>query len=199
MGSRRRHAHRARGGGAGDPRVAAVIPARPLLLVLALGMLCPPGAGAQQAGENEVMSQQEDPGSDPSGIFGREPDRRRLIAGMWAMHPFEPHFPEMDHTRGFGAQLSQWFVATFVNSYDVRAFVAGLERYWLERRVSLVDVGIGYRLGIVTGYDERLLTFARHTPLLPFGGLLLWAEVGPVGADLFYVYRAITFEGSLRF
>lgn len=118
---------------------------------------------------------------------------------MWAMHPFEPQFPELDQTRGMGAQISSWFFATFVNSYDDRAFVAGLERYWWDERISVVDFGVGYRVGIVTGYDERLFELAGHTPLLPFGGLLLWTEVGPVGIDLFYVYRAITFEGSLRF
>lgn len=178
-----------------------VIFARPLPLLLSLLLLGASTVGAQQAdgGEEGVGPEGADERSRHAWIIGREPDRRRLIAGMWALHPFEPQFPEMDHTRGFGAQVSQWFVATFVNSYEERAFVAGLERYWLQERVSVVDFGIGYRIGIVTGYDERLFALAGHTPLLPFGGLLAWTEVGPVGVDVFYVYRAITFEGSLRF
>jgi hypothetical protein len=155
---------------------------------------------AQSAGPVGTAGVEEiDRAAGPAAIFGRRPERRRLIAGMWAMHPFEPQFPELDRTRGMGAQISSWFFATFVNSYDERAFVAGVERYWLNERISVLDFGIGYRVGIVTGYDERLFELARHTPLLPFGGLLLWTEVGPIGIDLFYVYRAITFEGSLRF
>lgn len=135
----------------------------------------------------------------PPAILGRPPERRRVIAGMWALHPFEPQFPEMDRTRGFGAQISHWFIATFMNSYDERAFVVGIERNWLRRRIARVDFGVGYRAGIVTGYDERLFELARHTPVLPFGGLLVWTEVGPLGIDLLYVYRAITLESSLRF
>jgi len=47
-----------------------------------------------------------------------------------AVSEFEPQFPEVEWTRGFGFAFSQWFGATFVNSYDERSFIAGFERYW---------------------------------------------------------------------
>ena len=61
------------------------------------------------------------------------------------------------------------------------------------------DFGAGYRVGLVTGYDERLVTWAEDVPVLAFGGLVGWFEAGPFGRDVWYVYRAITLETSVRF
>jgi hypothetical protein len=133
------------------------------------------------------------------GILGHDMGRRRAIAGVWALHPFEPQFPEVEWTRGWGLVWGQWFGATFINSYDERAFIAGLERSWASTRRGRLAAGVGYRVGIVTGYDERLIVWAEHTPILPFGGVMLWSDLGPLGVDVVYVYRAITFETSIRF
>ena len=152
--------------------------------------------GAQEAEPSSVEAVKEEGGP---GILGERPNRRRLIGGLWALHPFEPQFPELDWTRGLGFQFSQWFAATFVNSYDERSFILGVERYWVSGRRGVLDAGVGYRLGLLTGYDERLFGLAEHVPVLPFGGVLGWVDVGPIGVDLFYVFRAITLEGSVRF
>lgn len=136
---------------------------------------------------------------EAQGVIGHDVGRSRAIAGIWALHPFEPQFPEVEWTHGWGLVWGQWFGATFINSYDERAFIAGIERSWASTRPGTVEAGVGYRVGLVTGYDERLIAWAKHTPVLPFGGLLLWSDVGPLGVDVFYVYRAITLETSLRF
>jgi hypothetical protein len=177
-------------------RAAAVIGA---LLVATATASAAPRAAAQTPGRVAADVAAPEASTGAPAMFGRRPDRRRIIPGMWALHPYEPQFPELDWTRGFGAQVSHWFVATFVNSYDARGWVGGLERYWLERTRGVLTFGVGYRVGVVTGYDERLFELARHTPVLPFVGLLVWGDAGPIGVDVFYVYRAITFEGSLRF
>ena len=130
-------------------------------------------------------------------MAGTAPERNRIIPGLWAMHPFEPHFPELDGTSGFGGLYGHWFGATFVNSYDERTFILGIERNWLSLRRGLLGIGLGYRVGLISGYDERLMELARHTPVLPFGGVLLWTRVGPVSLDTYYVYRAVTLEVGL--
>ena len=137
--------------------------------------------------------------SEGFGILGKRPDRQRIIPGLWALHPYRPHFPETDWTRGVGVQFSMWYSGTFVNSYGVRAFVAGVERHWFAGEWGALSFGTGYRAGLVTGYDERLVEIAKYTPLLPFGGILAWMQLGPFGFDAFYVYRAITLEASLGF
>ena len=152
-------------------------------------------------GTVELRAQEDDdePGSFWTVLAGERAERRRAIFGLWSLHPFEPQFPEVEWTRGFGFAFSQWFGATFVNSYDERSFIAGLERYWGRVDREPVSLGIGYRLGLVTGYDERLVSWAEDLPVLPFGGIVGWVDVGPLGVDVFYVYRAITLESSIRF
>jgi hypothetical protein len=134
-----------------------------------------------------------------SSLAGEGAKRSRFIFGLWALHPYEPQFPEIEWTRGFGFAFSQWFAATFVNSYDERSFIAGIERYWVRGSWGVADFGAGYRVGVVTGYDERLVSWAEDVPLLPFGGLVGWFDAGPFGLDVYYVYRAITLETSVRF
>lgn len=136
---------------------------------------------------------------EAQGLVGHDVGRRRAIAGIWALHPFEPQFPEVEWAHGWGLVWGQWFGATFINSYDERAFIAGLERSWASARRGRLGAGVGYRAGLVTGYDERLISWAEYTPVLPFAGVLLWSDLGPVGLDVFYVYRAITLETSVRF
>lgn len=132
-------------------------------------------------------------------VLGASPDRDRLIFGLWTMHPFEPQFPELDWTEGFGGLYGHWFGATFVNSYDERAFILGIERNWFDTQRGRAGFGVGYRVGLITGYDERLVDVARHTPVLPFGGVLVWGRYGPLTIDSYYVYRAITLETALVF
>jgi hypothetical protein len=162
----------------------------------------PTRVGAQSLASDSVVgapAQEEKPERGGFSIRGKAPDRRRFIFAIGAMHPFDPQFPEVDWTRGLGVQFSTWFGATLINSYGKRTFAAGVERDWFTGRWKAVRFGTGFRVGLVTGYDERLFALAGYTPVLPFGGLLVWTRVGAVGLDAFYVYRTITVEGSLGF
>lgn len=134
-----------------------------------------------------------------SSLAGERAERRRFIFGLWALHPFEPQFPEVEWTQGFGITVSHWFAATFVNSYDERSFIVGVERYWARGDWGITDFGVGYRVGLVTGYDERLVSWAEYVPVLPFAGLVGWIDAGPLALDVYYVYRAITLETAVRF
>ena len=54
----------------------------------------------------------------------------------------------------------------------VDSHIRNLRRKLVEAGVSADPIetvfGVGYRLGLVTGYDERLVSWAEHTPILPF-------------------------------
>lgn len=138
-------------------------------------------------------------GSTGPSFLGHAPDRRRLIPGFWRTHPFDQKFPELAWTNGMGVQASMWFGGAFINSYDGLSLIAGVEREWLRRRGQRVGYGIGYRAGFITGYDEQLIAWADDVPALPFAGVLLWMQVGQVGFEAFYVYRAITLGSTLTF
>jgi hypothetical protein len=161
----------------------------------------PRSARAQEAGAVAATAAAAAPGSTRggTGFFGRDPERRRLIPTIWRTHPFDNNFPELAYTRGVALQASGWLAAAFINSYDRFSMLAGMERAWVEARTGSFAIGTGYRAGLISGYDERLLSWADHTPVLPFVGLLAWVQLGRVSLDGFYVYRAITLEGSVTF
>ncbi|MEX2048728.1 MAG: hypothetical protein WEB90_04050 [Gemmatimonadota bacterium] len=196
------------------PSVAALVWTQGLALVLVLvlgaaplGAQCVPELGRPCAEPDTAVGVvAEVPGAPDSvgeatqgtGILGRTNNRRRIIPALFVLHPFYK-FPEVSWSRGVGIQASPWFFAGFMNSYDRLSIIAGVEREWFARRVRDVRFGLGYRAGILTGYDERLLALAATVPVLPFGGLLAWVDLGRVGIDTFYVYKAITVEGSFGF
>ena len=151
-----------------------------------------------------VASAQERPADSGSGsgLLGRPPDHLFGAGSMMlTVHPFidTSRYPLVtDNLDGGYLRVSQYFVATFRNSYGDRSWVLALERHWGSRSLSMVEFGLGYRVGIVTGYDERLIGFARHTPVLPIGGVVASINAGPVGGSMFWAYRAIALEGSVR-
>lgn len=133
------------------------------------------------------------------GIFGYGSERRRVIPGLWGMHFFDRQSLELFWTKGGGIQYESWFAAAFLNSYDDLSFIAGLERDWYRGGIGGLDLGLGYRVGILTGYDGQLIALADKTPVLPFAGLHLWVQRGPIAVDAFYVYRALAFETSITY
>jgi hypothetical protein len=134
-----------------------------------------------------------------AGFFGRASERRRLIPGLWGMHFFDRQPLQPFWTRGGGMQHDGWFGGVFVNSYDRLSVIAGVEREWLSLRSPRLGVGVGYRAGLLTGYDRQLFELAEKTPVLPFVGLDVWLQTGPIAVDVFYVFRALSVEASIAY
>jgi hypothetical protein len=150
------------------------------LLALLFAAGAPARVTAQSAGEAR----------DPS-------DGIRIHVGMWIMHLANPG-------RGF---KGSWFVAvggrglygaTFVNSFGRRSFAAGIERSLAEARDRTVSTGLGYRLGLVTGYDERLLSLASKTPLLPVLQMMGDVAVGPTGMEFAWAAKVASIGPYMR-
>ena len=162
----------------------------------------------EDADSDEAAGRVESPDTMPAapaatggggGIFGRTSERERLIPGLWGMHFFDRQPLQPFWTRGGGIQYSGWFGGAFLNSYDRLSLIGGLEREWLSFRTPLVGLGVGYRTGLLTGYDGQLFELADKLPILPFVGLDVWLQTGPIAIDVFYVYRALSVEASIAF
>lgn len=115
---------------------------------------------------------------------GPAPSRAlRIHVGLWT-----------SHLRDLGRGLeSNWLLGvgwrgvyggTFVNSFGQRAFAAGVEKPWVRRDEGRVGRGVGYRLGVVTGYDDRFLGLAGKLPILPMAQVVGDVAVGPSGVEL---------------
>lgn len=130
--------------------------------------------------------------SPPSASYGV-----RLHVGMWTTHLD-------DLGRGFDAN---WLVAlgwrgmyggTFVNSFGDRAFALGVERPLLRRDEGSLAHGLGYRLGLVTGYDERLIGLAGRTPILPVLQLMGDVSAGRTGVEVAWTGKVATMGPFMR-
>jgi hypothetical protein len=87
---------------------------------------------------------------------------------------------------------------SFVNSFGDRAFTAGIERPLLRSADHTVTSGVGYRLGLVTGYDERLLGLASKLPVLPLLQLMGDLAVGRTGVELAWTAKVASLGPHLR-
>ncbi len=157
---------------------------------------------AQDGVETPVPVAESDSVPDaPSGFrfLGHSYEDDRLIGGIWAVHPLARSFPRIDATYGYGFNWNGFYGARLRNSYNRTTFTFGVERWWLRPRWWILEWGLGYRAGIITGYDERIFELAAHTPVLPIFGFQSWVRVGPARFDVFYVYRAVTLEVSAQF
>jgi len=154
------------------PRVAALA----LLFVCAIASPCRAQATSHEA---------------PSG-YGV-----RVHVGMWTSH-----LSRIGH--GLDAN---WLVAlgwrglyggTFVNSFGDRAFAAGIQRRLARTDDGTMVTGLGYRLGLVTGYDERLTGLAGRIPVLPAAQLLGDFAMGRTGLEVAWVGKVATMSPFMR-
>lgn len=139
----------------------------------------------------------------PGGAQSTSPDERgaphgmRLHVGMWTTHLSRPG-------RGLDAN---WLVAvgwrglyggTFVNSFSDRSFAVGIERSMARSGDGPVATGVGYRLGLVTGYDERLHGLAGKLPVLPALQVMGDVAVGRTGLELAWAGKVATMGPFMR-
>lgn len=115
----------------------------------------------------------------------------RLYLGMWTAHV--RHISGgLDSNRLIGVSARGFYGATFVNSYGNRSLSAGIQRSLAESTRGSLAPSVGFRLGLVTGYDERLTGLAARTPVLPLVQVVGRVEHGRLGAELGYSGLALS-------
>lgn len=122
----------------------------------------------------------------------------RLYVGMWSTHL-------RDLSRGL---RNNWLVGlgwrglyggTFVNSFGNRSFTAGIQQTVARGEDATVIPSVGYRLGVVSGYDERFMSIASWAPVLPMAQVLGGLESGRTGLELGWAGLVATLGPHFRF
>lgn len=122
----------------------------------------------------------------------------RVYVGLWSTH-----------IRDIGRGLRQnwllglgwrgYYCGTFINSFGNRSFTAGIQRTVARGEDEGVMPSFGFRLGLVSGYDERFMGIASKTPVLPMGQLLGSLETGRTGVEVGYAGLVATIGPTFRF
>jgi len=132
-------------------------------------------------------------------LWSRRSGHDRIFLGMWTFHPFGDDPYPREANNGLGIQYRSLFGFTCVNSFDQRTWALGIERVWGEARRGPLGGMIGFRVGLIHGYDTELFRVAGETPVLPFAGTVALFRLGPVGGEMSWVYQAVSLVGAIFF
>jgi hypothetical protein len=131
-------------------------------------------------------------------LWTRASDRDRLIGAMWTLHLH--HLDEGWSNDGAVALVYRGlYGGTFETTHGPRAYSVGLERSWLSRDWRWAGAMLGFRTGLVYGYDGRLGWLAEKYPILPFAQPVIYTELGPVAADFTYTWVVVSLSAAVRF
>jgi hypothetical protein len=117
---------------------------------------------------------------------------------MWTMH-LRDDVVALDNNWAIGIASHGFFGATFLNSYGRRAYTAGLQRTIFSTEPARFGASLGFRLGLVSGYDGRFMRIARDTPVLPLVQPFASVDVGHVGVEISYTFVIVSIATSYRF
>jgi hypothetical protein len=123
----------------------------------------------------------EQPRSFWSKLWGT-PAPTAIYPGMFTFH-LEPGSRDDNwNNQLIAGTYKGYFAGTFINSFYDRGYAAGIQRVWdTEQFSDNFKNSIGYRVGLVSGYDEQLAPIAAKTPVLPFPQVIddiTWKHVG---------------------
>ena len=156
------------------------------LATLLVGAPVPTAAQSSQERTADVAA-----GAAPSS-------QMRVYLGMWSTHV-------RDIKRGLsnnwlvGVGWRGWYGGTFVNSFGNRSFTAGIQRTVARGEENAIVPFFQYRVGVVSGYDERFMALASRVPILPMGQLLGGLETDRAGVELGWAGLVATLGPHLRF
>ena len=163
------------------------------LVVGALFLACLPARGWTQ----DTSATGSGPVVDVDADHPREPSR--MYMAMWTSH-LKRDALAFDNNWAFGLSHRGIFGATFLNSYGRRAFTAGWQRTLVSGgSASGVAIATGLRLGLISGYDDRLMPLAGKTPVLPLIQPFVVVDRGHVGVDVSYTFVVVSVALAYRF
>jgi hypothetical protein len=134
----------------------------------------------------------------PFLLWTRASDANRILVGQWTWH-LSKNRHGVQNDRILAVVYEGYFLGSFRTTHGPRAYTVGLERHWLSVGSKSFRGAVGYRLGLVYGYDGRLGWLAEAVPVLPFAQPLVYARAGPVSADLTHTWVVISVAAGVPF
>lgn len=131
------------------------------------------------------------------GLLPGAPARNALYLGMWSHHFGEDDdddYRTANHL--IGGAYRGCYAGTFINSSNDRTVSLGWQRDLFTQKWSQVRLDLGYRLGVMYGYDDYSL---GDTKLFPLGHLYADVAYRNVGLQFSWVAEVVTVGFLLRF
>jgi hypothetical protein len=145
-----------------------------------------------------ARAQTPDPAETTSSEHGRRPQPTRLYLGMWTKHLKDRDRP-IDSNWLVGVSFHGIYGGTFRNSFGRRAYAAGLQRTFAPASKGPFGGALGFRVGLVSGYDGRFMRIARDVPVLPMAQVFVNLDYHRVGVEVSYTILVTSLAMSYRF
>jgi hypothetical protein len=107
-----------------------------------------------------------------------------IYFGLWSTHLNADHLHIDSNNIMAGVTHGPVFATTFVNSFGKRAYAAGFQRAVVSGTRGSYAASLGFRLGAISGYDERFWKFAKVTPVLPMFSVYSLFEERHLGVEV---------------
>ena len=134
-------------------------------------------------------------------LIGR-PDSSKFYLGMFTQH-INPNSQKKDNNVNniVGVNYNGLFLGGFSNSYGKLTVGFGMQRDWHESDIgqSHWHYALGYRLGAMIGYDNRLCHYCGDLPAVPFIIPYLHLSYKRVGVEVQYAYVLVSASFFYRF
>jgi len=124
-----------------------------------------------------------------------EPARNSIYLGMWSYHFWGDSDYRTDNNL-IGGVYRGCYAGTFINSHDDRTTSIGWQRDFYTRTREDLRLDVGYRFGIMHGYDEFSIGNSKLFPLLQFYADVAYKQVG---VQFTWVGQAVTAGFLIRF
>lgn len=122
----------------------------------------------------------------------------RVVVFMTTIH--SSHLDEgWSNDEAIGVIWRGVYGGTFRTTHGPRGWSLGLERQWIGVAAGPLEGGVGFRTGLVYGYDRRLGWLADEYPVLPFLQPLVYGSLGPVALDAAWAWVVLSVSAALRF
>jgi len=119
-------------------------------------------------------------------LWGKPMDHIMIMPDMFSWHYTKNINSQKNYNNNpmLGVAYKSFFVSAFLNSYRRESFAFGLQRYWIYKTlVNDLTWNIGYRLGLMTGYQGTglLPSITKNQPFLLAPQImsdLTWRHIG---------------------
>jgi hypothetical protein len=127
------------------------------------------------------------------------PEPSALYLGMWSAHLNDPNF-DVSNNWLIGYNFRGYFLGTFINSYNQRSWATGVQRsVWSIGKLDSLNTSLGYRLGLMTGYQNRFPQFYRNSPIIFFPEFYANVAFDYIGVQISYSWTVVTAGFFIRF
>ncbi len=116
--------------------------------------------------------------SEVLGLLWGEPGEDTIMLGMWSYHFVDNDDSYQTNNQLLAVSYKGYYAGTFINSHDNRTWSLGVERDIYRAGMDSLAVSVGYRAGIMYGYETMQIFETKLFPLFQVYTNLSYKWVG---------------------